>query len=214
MMVFMLGAIISSLASGQLVHRMQPRFLMQLAMTVVIVGLLWLFIACTPSMTVVDVALPMFVVGLGFGIVVTQVPNVQLSTLTAKLQGEGSGLAETVKAVGVGLGTAVIGSVMFGLALGGMVDLVAEQVNEELTAEERSELIIQVEDKTIPEDVEKLVATMAPNLEKLTRAAYVKAFQTTLGVLAGIVLLAIMFASFIPRVEVEEVDSRKHMAVV
>jgi MFS family permease len=214
MMVFMFGAMVASLASGHLVHRMQPRVLMQLAMTVVVAGFVWLFIACTPSMTVVDGALPMFVVGLGFGVVVTQVPNVQLSTLPAELQGEGSGLAETVKALGVGLGTAVIGSVMFGLALGGMVDMVAEQVEVELTIKERSELIIQVEDQTIPEDVEELVATQVPNLEELTRAAYVKAFQTTLGVLAGIVLLAILVASFIPRVETEDEDSRKRMAVV
>lgn len=214
MMVFMFGAMVASLASGHLVHRMQPRVLMQLAMTVVVAGFVWLFIACTPSMTVVDGALPMFVVGLGFGVVVTQVPNVQLSTLPAELQGEGSGLAETVKAVGVGLGTAVIGSVMFGLALGGMVDMVAEQVEVELSAKERSELIIQVEDQTIPEDVEELVATQVPNLEELTRAAYVKAFQTTLGVLGGIVLLAILVASFIPRVETKDEDSRKRMAVV
>ena len=127
---------------------------------------------------------------------------------------EGSGLAETVKAVGVGLGTAVIGSVMFGLALGGMVDRVVERVGEKITVEERSELIIQVEDQTIPEEVEELVATKAPNLDELTRVAYVKAFQTTLGVLTGIVLFAILVASFRPRVEVEEDDSRKRMAVV
>ena len=214
MMVFMLGAMIASLASGQLVHRMQPRLLMQMAMTVVAVGLLWLFIVTAPTMTVVDGALPMFVVGLGFGVVVTQVPNVQLSTLPAALQGEGSGLAETVKAVGVGLGTAVIGSVMFGLSLVGMVDMVVEQVGEKITVKERAELIIQVEDETIPEDVEELVATKAPNLMELTRAAYVKAFQTTLGLLIGVVLLSILIASFIPRVEVEEVDSHKRMAVV
>jgi len=214
MMVFMLGAMVASLASGQLVHRVQPRLLMQLAMTVVVAGFFWLFIACTPSMTVLDGALPMFVVGLGFGVVVTQVPNVQLSTLPAELQGEGSGLAETVKAVGVGLGTAVIGSVMFGLSLGGMVDMVAEQVEVELSAKERSELIIQVEDQTIPEDVEEIVASQVPNLDELTRAAYVKAFQTTLGVLTAIVLFAIMIASFIPRVETEDVDSRKRLAVV
>jgi MFS family permease len=214
MMVFMLGAMVASLASGQLVHRMQPRVLMQLAMTVVVAGFVWLFVACTPSMTVVDGALPMFVIGLGFGVVVTQVPNVQLSTLAPELQGEGSGLAETVKAVGVGLGTAVIGSVMFGLALGGMVDMVADQVEVELTIKERSELIIQVEDQTIPEDVEEIVAKQVPNLDELTRAAYVKAFQTTLGVLAGIVLLAILVASFIPRVETKDEDSRKRLAVV
>jgi MFS family permease len=212
MMVFMLGAMVASLASGQLVQRMQPRALMQLAMMLVVAGFLWLFVASTPSMTVVDGALPMLVVGLGFGVVVTQIPNVQLSALPAKLQGEGSGLAETTKAVGVGLGTAVIGSVMFGLALGGMVDKVATQVEVEITEKERSELIVQIEDETVPEDVEELVAEKAPNLEDLTREAYVEAFQTTLGVLMGVVLLALLVASFIPRVETEAMDEETRMA--
>ena len=211
MMVFMLGAMVASLASGQLVHRMQPRALMQLAMTVVVAGFVWLFVASTPSMTVIDGALPMLVVGLGFGVVVTQIPNVQLSSLPAELQGEGSGLAETTKAVGVGLGTAVIGSVMFGLALGGMVDKVATQVEVEITEKERSELIVQIEDETVPEDVEELVAEQVPNLEDLTREAYVEAFQSTLGVLMGVVLLALLAASFIPRVETEATNERARL---
>ncbi len=58
------------------------------------------------------------------------------------------------------------------------------------------------------------MAREVPNLEELTHAAYVQAFQTTLGVLAGIMLLAIMVASFIRRVETEDKGSRKRMAVV
>lgn len=209
---FMLGSLVSSLASGQLVHRLQPRHLMQLAMIVIVVGFVWLFVSSTLTMTVWDGALPMLVVGLGFGVVVTQIPNVQLSSLSADLQGEGSGLAETAKEVGVGLGTAVIGSVMFGLVLGGMVDKVAKEVDIELTPQERAELIIQSEDEKVPKELEQMIAERVPNLGELTREAYVEAFQITLGTLVGIVLLALLVASFIPWVKTEDIDNQKSKA--
>lgn len=209
MMLFMLGSMLSSLASGKLVAHLQPRLLMQLAMLVIVAGFVLLFITTSPDMSVMAGAAPMFVVGLGFGVVVTQTPNVQLSTLPAELQGEGSGLSETAKEVGVGLGTAVVASIMFGLALGGMVDKVALQAGENITAQERAELIIQIEDETVPKEVEELVAAKAPNLEELTRTAYVEAFQLTLGVLVGIVLLALLAASFIPKIEAEAIQTPK-----
>ena len=53
------------------------------------------------------------------------------------------------------------------------------------------------------------MAEQVPDLEKLTREAYVEAFQTTLGVLVGVVLLALVVASFIPRVETADLDNQK-----
>lgn len=201
MAIFMFGSMIAGLASGQLVNRMQPRLLMQLALLIIIAGFVWLFAVSTPQMTAIGAALPMGFVGLGFGVVVTQIPNVQLSTVPAELQGEASGLAETSKEVGVGLGTAVVASIMFGLAISAMVDGVARQTNVELTAEERHTLILQVEDEALPEDVEQFVAEQVPNLQDIVTAAYVDGFQTTLGVLVALVLLAFLVASFIPKVE-------------
>ena len=198
MAVFMIGALIASLGSGKLLIRIQPRALMQMALLVIVAGFFWLSSVVSPSLGVLTVALPMFMVGLGFGTVFAQVPNIQLSRLPEALQGEGSGLAETCKGVGVGLGTSMIGSVMFGLALGGMVDTVALQTQVELSQEERSTLILQIEDDKVPREVEQFVSAKVPNLKEIMQAAYVKAFQTTLGVLTGIVLLALVVASFIP----------------
>jgi MFS family permease len=200
MATFMVGALIASLGSGRLLLRLQPRLLMQVALLVIVVGFFWLSTTVSPRLTVTTVALPMFVVGLGFGTVFAQVPNIQLSRLVEALQGEGSGLAETCKGVGVGLGTSLIGSVMFGLALGGMVDTVALQTQVELSPGERSALILQIEDDTVPREVEQFVSNKVPNLKGIMQGAYVKAFQTTLGVLTGIVLVALTVASFIPSV--------------
>ena len=55
------------------------------------------------------------------------------------------------------------------------------------------------------------MAEQVPNLEELTREAYVEAFQTTLGFLVGVVLLALLVASFIPRVEAEATDEKARL---
>jgi hypothetical protein len=56
--------------------------------------------------------------------------------------------------------------------------------------------------------VEEFVAEKVPNLKEVMSAAYVKAFQATLGVLVGIVLFALFVASFIPRVQPVRVGQR------
>lgn len=200
MTAFMLGSIIGGLTSGKVVTLIQPRLLLQIAMAIAAGGMLWMVTVSSLSMTPLVALLPMGVVGLGFGIVTTQVSNVLISPLRPDLQGSGSGFAEMSKEMGVGLGTAVIGSIMFTVALGGMVDKVAVAAGEQIAAEERAELIVQIEDQRVPEAVERIVAERAPNLEDLSRTAYVEAFQVTLGVLIAMVLLALFIASFIPRI--------------
>jgi len=203
MTAFMIGSIASGMSSGFLIHKMQARTLMQIAMLLCVAGMLWLLIATSPTMTVVTVLLPMMVIGLGFGTVTTQIGNIQLSTLSPKLQGGASGFAEMMKGVGVGLGTAVIGSIMFSIAIGGMVDKVALQVNEELSTKERTELILQVEDNAVPDNIDKIVQEKVPNFKALNQAAYVDAFKATMGVLIALILGALFVVSFLPRVEVQ-----------
>ena len=209
MTTFMIGSIASGMSSGFLINKMQARTLMQVAMLFCVAGMSWLVVATSPTMTVVTVLLPMIVIGLGFGTVTTQIGNIQISTLSPELQGGASGFAEMMKGVGVGLGAAVIGSIMFSMAIGGMVDKVALQVNEELSPKERTELILQVEDSAVPDAVDKLVQEKVPNFEELNRAAYVDAFQATLGVLIALILGALFVVSFLPRMEAQA-DAGRH----
>ena len=203
MTAFMIGSIASGMSSGFLIHKMQARTLMQISMVLCAAGMLWLLPASSPTMKTATVLLPMIVIGLGFGTVTTQIGNIQLSTLSPELQGGASGFAEMMKEIGVGLGTAVIGSIMFTIAIGGMVDRVALQVNEELSPTERTELIMQVEDSAVPDAVDKIVQEKVPNFDALNQAAYVDAFKTTMGVLIALILGALFVVSFLPKVEVQ-----------
>jgi hypothetical protein len=59
-------------------------------------------------------------------------------------------------------------------------------------------LLLQVEDEALPEEVEQCIAERVPNRNEVISVAYVKAFQMTLGVLVGSVLLVLLVALFIP----------------
>jgi hypothetical protein len=59
-------------------------------------------------------------------------------------------------------------------------------------------LLLQVEYEALPEEVEQCIAERVPDLYEVVRVASVKAFQMTLGVLVGIVLLVLLVALFIP----------------
>jgi hypothetical protein len=59
-------------------------------------------------------------------------------------------------------------------------------------------LLLQVEDGALPEEVEQCIAERASNLNEVISVASVKAFQMTLGVLVGTVLLALLVAPFSP----------------
>ncbi|MCB0190347.1 MAG: MFS transporter [Anaerolineae bacterium] len=205
MMSLSVGSIILGFASGSLVQRIQPRTLMQIFLMVVAIGMIWLFVIVSLNVTLGQLILPMFVIGCGFGVLSSQLPNIQMSTLTPELQGEGSGFAETGKELGIGLGTAVIGSIMFSMAIGGFVDNVARQADIPLTAEERAETILLIEDEAVPDRAINAIAQRVPNLEQVGKEAFVEGFQIALGVLVGVLLVSLLAASFIPKVEAEEV---------
>jgi len=214
MIFFSVGSIILGFASGSLVQRMQARTLLQVFLLVTAGGLVWLAFVADVNMTLGSFFLPMFVLGAGWGVISAQIPNIQLSTLPPKLQGEGSGFSETGKELGIGLGTAVIASIMFSMAIGGFVDNVARQADIPLTVEERAEAVLLLEDEALPAEAVQAISQRVPNLEQVGKEAYVEGFQTTLGALVGVLLLALLVASFIPAVEPEVVTAKETKELV
>ena len=85
----------------------------------------------------------------------------------------------------------------------------ARQADIPLTPQERTETILLIEDEALPDEAIEEISQRVPNLEQLGKDAYVEGFQITLGVLVGILLVALLAASFIPKVETEAVTAPK-----
>lgn len=77
-MSFSFGSTILSLASGNLVHRMEPLTVMQMFLLVVVVETVMILGAASPDATLLHLMLPMMVVGAGFGAVHSQLRDTQM----------------------------------------------------------------------------------------------------------------------------------------
>lgn len=168
---FAAGSTIFAFLADRLLAQIAPRTMIQIFLGVIIVGLLWLAFVADVQMTVMTFLLPMFVMGAGFGVVGAQLPNLQMADLLPELHNDGGGAAEIGKELGIGLGTAVIGSIMFNLAIRSFVDNFAGW----------------------------------STLQQVSRAAFVDGFQMAMVALAGMMLLALLLASFLPKTTAEAV---------
>jgi MFS family permease len=113
------GEVLSGTASGWLIQHLTNRRMMQLVLTVILLGLGWFQFVVGPAVSVGQLLLPMFVIGLGFGAGLAQVPNIALSAVRVDERGEATGLNTTAQDLGVGFGAGVVGSLLLSPILGG-----------------------------------------------------------------------------------------------
>jgi len=82
---------------------------------------------------------------------------------------------------------------------------VARTADIQLTVQERAEAVLMLEDQTLPAEAINELSQTIPNLDALGKQAFVEGFQVALGMLVAIVLLSLLVASFIPKVDPEKV---------
>jgi MFS family permease len=110
--------LVASIAAGRLVPRYGATVL-TVGSVIGALGFAWLpqtvpGLSTMASFNPVDVALPMALAGLGFGLVWSPIMGVVLSQVPGHLAGLGGGLLITVMQAGLGFGSAVVGSVYLG----------------------------------------------------------------------------------------------------
>ncbi len=202
MVAFSVGSIATGIASGAFLTRLGPRRMLQLFGTVLACGLALLTVLIGPGMGLAAVALPMVVVGAGAGAVLAQTTNIQLAALSADHQGEGAGLADTGKELGVGLGAALGVAVLFSGAVAAFVDRLAAKLGAGLDGEQRATIILAVEDAAAgevgpavggPDD-----GLSGPELEELVTSSFTDGFATTGAAMVVVAVIAVLAASLLP----------------
>ena len=119
---YSIGSVLFGYSSGYLLQWISSRRSVQLFLVILIVGLVWLAAVTSLQMTLSTFLLPMFLIGAGFGVVGAQLPTIQMANLESSQQDDADGVAEFGQELGVGLGTAVMGSIMFNVAISRFVD--------------------------------------------------------------------------------------------
>ncbi|WP_374315965.1 MFS transporter [Microbacterium sp.] len=114
-----IGLIIFSVVGSRLSTVRSARNIARIGQFTLGLGLFLVFIAVQPELTDFLFATGMFVVGAGFGLLASQLGNVNMSAVAKEDTSEVGGLQGTFQNLGSSFGTAVVGSVFILLLTGG-----------------------------------------------------------------------------------------------
>ena len=131
-----------ALTASRMSSRIAPRTLVRTGMGVIVAGSVFLLATIEPDLEIVAFDLAMAVIGVGMGLMASQLANVNLSSVGEKDTSEVGGLQGTAQNLGTALGTALIGSILLTGLLASFDDKIT--ANPDIPAKVRTE----IQDKT------------------------------------------------------------------
>jgi EmrB/QacA subfamily drug resistance transporter len=168
---------IAAAMGSRLSARFPVRAIVRAGLTTTVVAVLALLATVQPELTDAAFAISMALLGIGMGLIVSQLGNVVQSSVDASGRGEAGGLQYTGQQLGSSLGVALIGAIV----LSGLTSVFVTQIqgDERISSAVASQVSVAVEpgiDFLTTEQV-TAAATQA-GLDEATTAALVEDYQT------------------------------------
>lgn len=167
------GLILFSVVGSWLTSRRSARRIAQIGQITMAIGLLFVLVSIQPELAGVPFAIGMFIVGAGFGLLASQLGNVNMSAVDKEDTSEVGGLQGTFQNLGSSFGTAIVGSVFILLLASGFTTAVG--VNTTITPEERQAVVAVIDEQGVPiiseEEAEKLVLEAGGSAESAAAIA-------------------------------------------
>ncbi|MFE1070581.1 MFS transporter [Streptomyces sp. NPDC058783] len=135
--------LVTSLCGSALGHRMGPRRVVRLALVILAAAVVWLLATVDPVIDDAQFAGAMAVLGVGVGLLASQLGNVVQSGVGEDERSEAGGLQFTAQNLGSSLGTALIGSILVGALAGAFTTQVAD--DPRLSPAARDEVGVRLE---------------------------------------------------------------------
>jgi MFS family permease len=119
--------LLASVAGSWLGTRFSTRTLVRAGLVAVIAAILWLLSSVQPALDELRFAIAMALLGLGLGLIVSQLGNVVQSSVDASGRSEAGGLQYTAQQLGAALGVALVGAIV----LSGLVSNFLTRIEQE-----------------------------------------------------------------------------------
>lgn len=200
------GLVLFSILGSWLTARRSARFIARGGQITMALGTLLVIASVGIDLRNAAFAAGMFVVGAGFGLLASQLGNVNMSAVEEKDTSEVGGLQGTFQNLGSSFGTAVAGSVFLLMLSSGFVSAVDDAENLSPTDQQR--IIATVDDQGVPiisADEARTLVLEAGGSEESAQAvsqAYsdsqIAALQQSLFVVFGLLVLALLFSRHLP----------------
>lgn len=208
-----LATAVFMLATSQLGRWIARKYVVQLGLVVLAIGLYLLYRTIDSDLTTGRLLLGLIVTGAGGGLVVGQIAGLAFSIAKPKessesglLPAEAVGIYSIFQDLAYSLGTAVFGTILISVACTGIVDGVLGRAAIVVDANERQEIIFDFQEMVQTFTVQEIDTEIAgwPEevqraFEEVTPAALVDAMQVTLLVILAMISLALAVSLFLPR---------------
>lgn len=107
-----IALILASVAGSRLISRYSPKQIVRFGQYALVVGSVLLLTAMDVNLSSVNFALSMFIIGIGLGLLASQLGSVNMSAVDESGTSEVGGLQGSAQNLGSSLGTALVGSVL------------------------------------------------------------------------------------------------------
>jgi len=107
-----LAALVVAPITAIISRKISPKLLIQAGILSIAGGMFWVYRIINIDMVSNDILLPMIVYGIGIGMMMAQTNNVIMSSVSVEQAGEVSGVSNTMRQIGMTMGSAVIGAVL------------------------------------------------------------------------------------------------------
>ena len=203
---FSLATFVVSLTTASWNERLSAKFLIQLGLVLLAIGILTCYWSIDVDMTISSFLLPTSLLGIGLGLVMAQLVNLTLSYVQPDDTAEASGVNNAFGELGNSFGTAVIGSLLLSFFLHGLVNDILRTGRLELAPGERQQLILRLEDADDIETeagqsglVDALPESVREDLPNIFDDHAVLAMKETLVVVLLLILLTLLASTFLPQ---------------
>ena len=195
-----------SLGTSSWGERFASKRLIQIGVVLMALGIILLYNVISLQITIAQMIIPMGVFGVGMGLLIAHLVNLILSSVRPEDSPEASGVNNAMDQLGNSLGTAVVGSLLMAFFLGNVVDTTLRTVNIQATPEQRSQLVVLLEDARdlITEADQQAILELLPAefqqaINQLLDNSVVTAMEDVLLVIAFLLLILFFLATFLPK---------------
>ena len=197
---YTLGIFVFALSASRLPASVSPVLVIRIGLIVMLVGGWWVLRTASLQLELSSLVPALFCFGAGAGMVLARLTEVTLSEVTPSSLGEATGGDSTGKELGVAFGVAVLGSIFLALMFGRVVDGYFDFHGEAGVAQpDRDAAVIELEDwaARVTDDqwtafLDQLPDTTGHAYEAIVANAYLSAYQDTLQVILGVIVVMIL----------------------
>jgi MFS family permease len=152
---------LSSMAGSSLAARFSPRTLVRAGLVAVIGAALWLLASIQPALAELRFGIAMALLGIGLGLIASQLGNVVQSSVGASGRSEAGGLQYTAQQLGAALGVALVGSIVLSGLVGNFLARIADDPAIPSAVTAQTEVAVSGGVSFIPADEVRTAATDA-----------------------------------------------------